>query len=123
MKVQPYYFEIPTTDIQRAKTFYEYVFDCSLVENRVNDDLIMYLFTDNNLPTGSLIHSPKFYTPSKKGVLLYINADPDLQVVLSKVEQKGGRVDIEKREISKDYGYMGVFQDTEGNRIALHSKA
>ena len=28
---------------------------------------------------------------------------------------------VPKTEISPEYGYMGVFIDTEGNRIGLHS--
>jgi len=28
---------------------------------------------------------------------------------------------VPKTQISEDYGYMAMFIDTEGNRIALHS--
>ena len=33
----------------------------------------------------------------------------------------GGSIMVPKTEISPEYGFMGVFIDTEGNRIGLHS--
>ena len=55
------------------------------------------------------------------GTLLYLNANPDVQIILDRVEAAGGKVVVPKTEISPDYGYMGIFIDTEGNRIGLHS--
>lgn len=49
------------------------------------------------------------------------SANPDVQLVLDKVVAAGGKILVPKMEISPEYGYMGVFIDTEGNRIALHS--
>jgi uncharacterized protein len=42
---------------------------------------------------------------------------------LDKVEAAGGKIVVPKTEISPEHGYMAVFLDTEGNRIALHSVA
>jgi predicted enzyme related to lactoylglutathione lyase len=42
---------------------------------------------------------------------------------MDRVEKAGGKVIFPKRQISPERGFMGVFNDTEGNRIALHSKA
>jgi predicted enzyme related to lactoylglutathione lyase len=44
-----------------------------------------------------------------------------VQNILSKVEAAGGKVLVPKTEISPEYGFMGVFIDTEGNRVGLHS--
>jgi predicted enzyme related to lactoylglutathione lyase len=44
-----------------------------------------------------------------------------VQIILDKVQAAGGKVIVPKTEISPEYGYMGVFLDTEGNRIGLHS--
>jgi uncharacterized protein len=52
--------------------------------------------------------------------LLYLNANPDVQNVLDKVEAAGGKIVVPKMEIP-GYGFMAVFLDSEGNRIALHS--
>jgi len=50
-----------------------------------------------------------------------LNANPDVQVVLDRIEKAGGKIIVAKTQISPEYGYMAVFIDTEGNRVALHS--
>jgi uncharacterized protein len=71
---------------------------------------------------GAVVHAEGFYQPSTSdGVLIYLNANPDVQNILDRVEAAGGKILVPKTEISPDYGYMGIFMDTEGNRIGLHS--
>jgi predicted enzyme related to lactoylglutathione lyase len=73
---------------------------------------------------GSLAFLKDSYRPSQDGVLIYFTAfSGDLSIELSRVEAAGGKVLQPKRLISEEIGYMGVFLDTEGNRIALHSRA
>jgi predicted enzyme related to lactoylglutathione lyase len=54
--------------------------------------------------------------------LLYLNGGKDLTVVLSRIEAAGGRVIMGKSLIDEAVGYFALFMDTEGNRLALHSK-
>lgn len=71
---------------------------------------------------GTVIDSGGYHRPSStEGPLIYLNGNPDVQIILDRVKAAGGTVLIPKREISPEYGYMAVFLDTEGNRIALHS--
>ena len=71
---------------------------------------------------GAIVDSGGFHKPSiTKGPLLYLNANPDVQQVLDKVEAAGGIILVPKTSISPEYGFMAVLLDTEGNRIALHS--
>ncbi|NIQ05072.1 MAG: VOC family protein, partial [Candidatus Korarchaeota archaeon] len=73
---------------------------------------------------GALIQKEEYYNPSDLyGPLLYLNANPDLQKVLDKVEGSGGKISIPKRLITEDNGYMAVIIDSEGNRVALHSNS
>lgn len=70
---------------------------------------------------GSLVFHEKFYqTSSHAGSLIYFTSE-DCSIELERVEEAGGKVQITKRLIAPDIGYMGVFLDSEGNRIALHS--
>ena len=111
------WFEIPAADIARARRFYEAIFGFEMRPLEVGE-LRMALFPSR----GALCKHPSFYKPSADaGPLVYLSAEPDLAVVLGRVEGAGGRVVIAKRQISPDYGHMAVFVDTEGNRIALHS--
>lgn len=117
------WFEIPATDIQRAKKFYETIFQFEMPMLDIGDGLKMALFpAESGSVGGTIIQNDDWYVPSdKKGPLLYLNANPDLIHVLDRVEKGGGKVAIQKRQITEENGYMAVIIDSEGNRIALHS--
>jgi predicted enzyme related to lactoylglutathione lyase len=118
------WFEIPATDLNRAQKFYETIFDMSLQPLDL-PNIKMRMFPLEDMMTdvgGALVDSGGFHMPSATdGPLIYLNANPDLQTVLSKVEEAGGKIMVPKTEISPEYGFMAVFLDTEGNRVALHS--
>ncbi len=117
------WFEIPTLDIDRAQNFYESIFEIRMIPiNFPNLQMRMFPISDPMNIGGALVHHPDFYEPSNnQGVLLYLNANPDVQLVLDKIEQHGGSIIVPKTEISPEHGHMAIFIDTEGNRIALHS--
>ena len=118
------WFEIPTTDLNRAQQFYEALFGITMIPLDT-PNLKMRMFPIDDMMTGvggAIVYSGDFYTPSASaGPLIYLNANPDLQQVLDKVEAAGGKILVPKTQISPEYGYMAVILDTEGNRIALHS--
>lgn len=118
------WFEIPTTDINRAQKFYETIFDMKM-DALDFEGSKMRMFPLNDPMSGvggALVQTDGFHNPSEKdGPLIYLNGNPDLQKVLDKVESAGGKIQMPKTEISPDYGFMGVFIDTEGNRIGLHN--
>ena len=117
------WFEIPATDINRAQKFYEAIFDISM-EPMDMAKMKMRLFPLEDMMGvgGALIDSGGFHKPSATdGPLIYLNANPDVQNVLDKVEAAGGKIMVPKTQISPEYGYMAVIIDTEGNRIAFHS--
>jgi len=62
------------------------------------------------------------YTPSKdKGVLIYFSSE-DITTEINRVEAAGGKLVQAKTQISPEIGFMAIFIDCEGNRIALHAK-
>ena len=115
--------EIPTKDLDRAQKFYETIFGLTL--NPLDLQAIkmrMFPLDDMMGVGGALVYAEGFYNPSiNDGPLVYLNGNPDVQLVLDKVEAAGGRIVVPKTEISPDYGHMAIFIDTEGNRIGLHS--
>lgn len=117
------WFEIPTSDIARAQAFYEAIFGIQMTAlDLPNIKMRMFPTEDPMGVGGSLVNSGGFHKPSSTdGPLLYLNANPDVQLVLDKVVESGGKVLVPKTQISPDFGYMAVIIDTEGNRIALHS--
>lgn len=117
------WFEIPVNDMDRAKTFYETVFKVEIRDVEFGG-LKMGWFPDNDGAygaTGTLIKE-KSYIPSKEGTLVYFMSE-DVQIELDRVEAAGGKIGLQKTKISDDNGFMGMFIDSEGNRIALHSEA
>ena len=114
------WFEIPVADFERARRCYETIFDTELMVNDLGT-VIIGLFARQAI--GGSICKDEFYQPGTQGPLLYLNANPDLQVVQDRIAAAGGKVLIAKRQISPQHGYMAVFRDTEGNRLALHSEA
>jgi uncharacterized protein len=118
------WFEIPVTDMDRAIRFYERVLDLSLDRQTMGElDMAWFPFVaEGTGAPGTLVHAPKHYAPSDKGTLIYFSAfSGDLNVELSRVAAAGGKVLQEKTLITEEIGYMGLFLDTEGNRIAVHS--
>ena len=71
---------------------------------------------------GSLIYNPAHYNPSDNGTLIYFSSE-EITSELKRVEEAGGTVLQEKTLIRDDIGYMALFLDSEGNRMALHSRA
>lgn len=118
------WFEIGTTDLDRATRFYEAIFGIQFIPLDL-PNIRMRMFPLDDMMTqvgGALVHSGGFHKPSATdGPLVYLNANPDVQQVLDRVEAAGGKILVPKTEISPDYGFMAVILDSEGNRIALHS--
>jgi predicted enzyme related to lactoylglutathione lyase len=118
------WFEIPTVDIDRAQQFYEAIFATKLIiMDNPGIKMRMFPVADmKNDTTGALVYHPDFYQPAlTAGCLIYLNANPDLQMVLDRISANGGEILVPKTQISAEYGFMAVFSDTEGNRVALHS--
>ena len=119
------WFEIPVTDMDRAVKFYEAVFGYSLSRNKMGDlDMAWFPWVEKGMGSaGSLVFHPDYYTPKDNGVLIYFTAfSGDVDTELARVEPNGGKVIMPKTQISEDIGYMALLLDSEGNRIALHSR-
>ena len=116
------WFEIPTSDLDRAQKFYETILGVELVPmDMPGFSMRMFPVPDQTFISGALTYAPDFYQPHTNGTLVYLNANPDVQLVLDRVEAAGGKIIVPKTEISPDIGFMAVIHDTEGNRVAFHS--
>lgn len=118
------WFEIPTQDIGRAQKFYEAIFGITMMPMDM-PNIKMRMFPLDDMMTdvgGAIVDSGGFHKPSATdGPLIYLQANPDVQVILDRVVAAGGIIMVPKTEISPEYGFMAVIIDTEGNRIGLHS--
>lgn len=114
------WFEIAVSDFKRACTFYETIFEEKL---HVLDlgQLKMGVFPESKHAGGAICYLPEWYKPSAEGSIIYLNANPDLKAVQDRISAAGGSVIQAKKLIAPGRGYMCLFLDSEGNRLALHS--
>lgn len=119
------WFEIPVTNMERAKKFYETVFGIQIQLHKVlGEEMGWFPFAEDvQAPgaSGALVKLPGHYKPSADGVVIYFSCE-DVAKEIGKVASAGGKVLQEKKLITEDIGYMALFLDPEGNRIALHSR-
>lgn len=117
------WFEIPAKDIKRAAKFYETIMDIKMHAAEFMGTKMAMFPADSSkgLIGGALVEGP-MHIPAATGVVVYLNANPDLSVALNRVEKAGGRITMHKTSIGEN-GYMAFFNDTEGNNVALHSNA
>ncbi|MBL7862332.1 MAG: VOC family protein [Cyclobacteriaceae bacterium] len=118
------WFEIPAKDIDRAQKFYENIFEIQMQPMDFGGTKMRMFPLDDPMEGvgGTLIDSGGFHKPSlTEGPLIYLNGNPDVNIVLNRVVMAGGKIMVPKTEISPEHGFMAIFEDTEGNRIALHS--
>ena len=118
------WFEIPVSDFERAKKFYETIFNYQMPENMMgNVRMGFFLYDFQNGKVGGAICQSEMHKPSQEGSLVYLNCQPDLQVALNRVENAGGKILKPKTKISEEQnlGFWALITDTEGNNVALHS--
>jgi uncharacterized protein len=120
------WFEIPVSDIDRAKTFYETILDIEMITRKDGDDEAVFFPFDPKVVqatsgrvTGVLSKAAR-NNPSANGTMVYLNASPSIQTVLDKVEQAGGKIWTPKIQIPA--GWIAVILDTEGNKVGLHAE-
>lgn len=122
------WFEIPVLDSARAKAFYETILDIQMQTlhlDETNEELTFFpsdpsvVQATSGRVSGALTKS-KNAKPSAEGTKVYLNAYPEIDLVLNRVEDAGGKIVVPKMQIRA--GLIAVIEDTEGNRIGLHAE-
>lgn len=114
------WFEIPTTDLDRATKFYETIFGFKLQVWDMGPMKMRVFPSEDGGVSGALIHGDGS-KPSENGSNVYLNADGIIDDVLAKVEANGGKITAPKVLVTDDIGYSATIIDSEGNRVSLHS--
>lgn len=116
------WFEIPVTDLERAIRFYSTVLELELMESEMGPNKMGWFPMELDMmgAAGTLIQG-EGYTPSHEGSLVYINVDA-IDPTLKSIYANGGKVLLPRTDIGQ-HGFIAHFEDTEGNRVALHEKA
>ncbi len=114
------WFEIYVQDMDRAKKFYESVFQTKL-EKINSPGMEMWSFPmqmDKAGAAGSLVKMQG--VPSGGNTtIVYFSCD-DCAAEEARVEKSGGKIFKKKMSIGEN-GFISLVYDTEGNMIGLHS--
>jgi uncharacterized protein len=114
------WFEIPVTDFNRAKTFYENILGCEIPVQDMKEMKMGMLPADEGGIGGALVKS-QWHQPANGGTTVYLNGNPDISHILTKVEGAGGKIMMPKTDIGNNMGAYAVISDSEGNMVGLHS--
>ena len=116
------WFEIAVADIARAKKFYETILEIEMTPmEMMGMKMAMFPYDGSKGTVGGALVQSEMHTPSATGTVIYLNANPDLDLVFNRIEKAGGKTSMPKTLIDKNTGYMAFFTDTEGNTVGLHS--
>ncbi|MFN7118980.1 MAG: VOC family protein [Saprospiraceae bacterium] len=113
------YFEIPVNEIDRAMKFYKAVFHVDFEKAIIDqNEMALFPFADENSGISGALAKGEIYKPTKDGVVIYFkteNIDETLKLALA----NGGQI-LYPKTSNGDLGFVAEFEDSEGNRIALH---
>lgn len=114
------WFEIYVQEMERAKRFYESVFQVAL-EKLENPEIEMWGFPSDMEQYGAAGSLVKMEGMPSGGnsTLVYFACD-DCAIEAARVKEAGGEVMREKFSIGQ-YGFIALAMDTEGNMFGLHS--
>ena len=116
------WFEIAVTNIARAKIFYETILEIEMTPmEMMGMKMAMFPYDSSKGTVGGALVQSEWHTPGATGAVIYLNANPDLDLVFNRIEKAGGKTSMPKTLIDKKSGYMAFFTDTEGNTVGLHS--
>ena len=111
--------EIPTADIERARSFYSKVFKLEFQYIEMPNSK-MYMFGEpNKVGSAGSLYQSKDGKPSVEGATVYFSCE-DVSNELQIAEREGGKIVVPKTDIG-EFGFFAHIIDSEGNRIGLHS--
>ncbi len=120
MKFKVSYVELPALDLDRAIRFYAGLLqvEVSSYDDGVRKVALLSDTQDGNV--GMSLNQTANFDPGNRGALVYLTVDEDLEHLLPRVEALGGKI-LEPKTSMGEYGFYGIFEDSEGNRLAFYN--
>ena len=114
------WFEIYVKDVNRAKKFYESVFEAKLDKiNSPGVEMWSFPMQMNQVGCAGSIVKMDGVQPGGNSTIVYFACE-DCAIEERRAIQHGGKILKAKTSIG-EYGFMSLLHDTEGNLIGLHS--
>ena len=114
------WFEIPVRDLDRAAKFYEKVFAVKLSPEEMGGmKMALFPFSQDSPGAAGALIKGESYEPSHAGTVVYFSVE-SIEETLRRINANGGTTFMPKTDIGI-HGFIAQFEDTERNRLALHS--
>lgn len=117
------WFEIATTDLNRAQQFYEAILDCKMQQINMGNGIEAVFPYEQGQGVGGSLTSGKQGLTGTGGAVMYLNAGASLDAALARVKAAGGQIVLPRQALPPGIGFYAHIMDTEGNRVGLHALA
>ncbi len=115
------YFEIPVSDLDRPVRFYGPVIGYQFQRETIDhNEMALFPLHENSPGVSGALGKGEIYVPSKTGSLIYLHTS-EIDLTLKRVAKAGGKTLYPKTSLG-GLGFVAEFEDSEGNRVALHSR-
>jgi predicted enzyme related to lactoylglutathione lyase len=115
------WFEIPVRKMERAKRFYDRVFEVNLALTDMGPaEMAWFPMSAGNPGAGGTLIKSDGYTPSHAGSVVYFSV-PSIEACAARTTESGGRILLPKTGIG-EHGFIAQIEDSEGNRVGLHAR-
>jgi uncharacterized protein len=115
------WFDIHVADFNRAKTFYETVFNLKLVDLPIEwGKQALFPFNPENPNISGALVEKTDMKPQANTTVIYFETE-DCTSEEQRINKAGGNVVQPKMHIG-EFGYISMFIDSEGNTVGLHSR-
>jgi hypothetical protein len=114
------WFEIPVTDMDRARGFYENVLSSKLIPYPGGAPCFIFPTKDSGV-AGCIVQRPQS-KPTADGTIVFLNADGQLNAAVDRATSAGSKVLVPRTEIPGGFGFFACITDSEGNHVGLHSR-
>jgi predicted enzyme related to lactoylglutathione lyase len=119
------WFEIATSDLKKAQSFYEAVLGCTLRREAMgpSEGAVFPYDPASDGVGGALMCGPTAPTKGSGGTLVYLDASPSLDAALARVAEAGGQIALPRQALPPGMGFFAHITDLDGNRVGLHALA
>ena len=113
--------DIPVRDVDRSVSFYSLVLGEKVQKITLEDGITFGLLPGSDTGASGCLVKGVDHIPSHEGPLVYLSVEGRLDEAIAVAAKSGGKVLTPKHQIGP-HGFRSIVQDSEGNRVALHSQ-
>lgn len=119
--------DLPVKDMVRARKFYSHLLGHPVEDMPGQEDkvaLLMQPGTGNEMDAAIDLATEAMTEPSTThGPVIYISANGDIDGMLTRAEEAGGRIMQPKQDFGQYGGWLAYIVDTEGNLVGLQQES